>query len=179
MVHGLAAQSGGRFKLHSAPGQGTTAELWLPVAQEAAEVPAASIEDEAQIQATASSLRVLAVDDDALVLTNTSAMLEELGHTVLQVASADEALDVLKRDGDIGLLITDHVMPRMTGAQLIAEVATAWPRLPALLATGYAELPARLPAGALRITKPFDQRELCAAIEDVLRLKRQTHSLPS
>jgi CheY-like chemotaxis protein len=172
MVHGLAAQSGGHFKLHSAPGQGTTAELWLPVANGDAAAPSSISEDDGQADPQTASLRVLAVDDDALVLINTTAMLEELGHTVLQAASADDALEMLKRDSGISLLITDHVMPRMTGAQLIAEVEKTHPRLPTILATGYAELPARLPAGASRLNKPFDVRELGAAIDEVLRMKR-------
>jgi PAS domain S-box-containing protein len=176
MVHGLAAQSGGHFKLHSAPGQGTTAELWLPVANGDAAAPSSIGEDDGQADPQTASLRVLAVDDDALVLINTTAMLEELGHTVLQAASADDALEMLKRDSGISLLITDHVMPRMTGAQLIAEVEKTHPRLPTILATGYAELPARLPAGASRLNKPFDVRELGAAIDEVLRMKRIGHA---
>jgi len=176
MVHGLAAQSGGHFKLHSTPGQGTAAELWLPVAKDDAAGPPSIGIDDAEPHPLAASLRILAVDDDALVLTNTTAMLEELGHTVLQAASADEALEILKRDGGINLLITDHVMPRMTGAQLIAEVEKANPQLPAILATGYAELPAKLPAGASRLNKPFDVRELGAAIDEVLRMKRSVHA---
>ena len=79
MVHGLAEQSGGRFTLRSHVGQGTTAELWLPVARGTASADERRSEPPAEMQRPA-ALVVLAVDDDALVLTNTVAMLEDLGH---------------------------------------------------------------------------------------------------
>ncbi|WP_326538472.1 hybrid sensor histidine kinase/response regulator [Pseudorhodoferax sp.] len=169
MVHGLAAQSGGRFALQSEPGQGTTATLWLPVAtDDAAPHPLAR---EATPPATARALRVLAVDDDPLVLTNTAALLEELGHAVLQASSGDEALCLLHEEPGIDLLVSDHVMPRMTGAQLIAAALQARPQLPVVLATGYAELPASLPFQAVRLAKPFDQAALAHAIAEALALR--------
>jgi CheY-like chemotaxis protein len=83
---------------------------------------------------------VLAVDDDHLVLTNTIAMLEELGHSVLKAASGKQALRIL-RSNTVDLVITDQVMPGMTGGQLAEAVDADWPRLPIILATGYAEAP--------------------------------------
>jgi CheY-like chemotaxis protein len=113
-------------------------------------------------------MRVLAVDDDPLVLTNTVALLEELGHSVLQTATAEEALRLLRADATIALLVSDHVMPHMTGAQLIAKVRQERPQLPVVLATGYAELPAGLPPRTVRLGKPFDQAGLALAIADAL-----------
>lgn len=162
MVHGLAAQSGGRFTLQSQPGEGTTATLWLPAAAD--DEPADGPARDGATPASTRPLRVLAVDDDALVLTNTAALLEELGHTVLQAGSGDEALRLLDENPAIDLLVTDHVMPRMTGAQLIAAALQARPQLPVVLATGYAELPPSLPFSAVRLAKPFDQAALAQAI---------------
>ena len=89
MVHGFAIQSGGRLILQSRKGNGTTAELWLPVAKTSAQ-PVAT----AEVTATKAfrPLTVLAVDDDALVLMNTGAMLEELGHTVFEAYSGKKRL---------------------------------------------------------------------------------------
>lgn len=166
MVHGLAAQSGGHFALHSVPGEGTTATLWLPVAS--ADAGPERAERAPVPPAPTRALRVLAVDDDPLVRANTVVLLEELGHTVLQAASADEALRVLQTAPDIDLLLSDHVMPRTTGAQLIEAALQLRPLLSVVLATGYAELPTSLPVQAVRLAKPFDQAALAEAIAAAL-----------
>jgi PAS domain S-box-containing protein len=167
MVHGLSEQSGGRFILESRPGEGTTAALWLPVAQ----APARSTDlierpaDDAAKDFV--SLVVLAVDDDDLVLTNTIAMLEDLGHTGFAASSGAEALDLLRRDGSIDLVITDQVMPQMTGLQLAEAIKTEWPDLPVLLTTGFAETAPGAGAGLPRLAKPFTQAELAAKLAHV------------
>jgi PAS domain S-box-containing protein len=170
MVHGMAEQLGGRLALDSRLGKGTTVEIWLPAAGSAAETKPAMlpVEPKAEVELTARPLTVLAVDDDALVLMNTTALLEDLGHKVIEASSAREALAILEGDDAVDLLITDHAMPQMTGAQLIAEVGQRWPNLPLILATGYADLPAGAGAGVLRLNKPFWQADLekavCAAM---------------
>ncbi len=169
MVHGMAEQLGGRLQLDSRLGQGTTVEIWLPAATAAIATEPAPRPVEPRIEADMAPrpLTVLAVDDDALVLMNTTALLEDLGHKVIEASSGREALAALEST-EIDLLITDHAMPQMTGAQLIAEVGERWPALPVILATGYADLPAGAKAGVLRLNKPFWQADLekavCAAM---------------
>jgi CheY-like chemotaxis protein len=109
-------------------------------------------------------LVVLAVDDDALVQMNTVAMLEDLGHTVVEAANGAEALAALQARDDIQLVVTDFSMPKMTGGDLAAEVARQWPGVPVILATGYAELPSGAEVRAVRLPKPFGQNELAKAI---------------
>ena len=107
-------------------------------------------------------LVILAVDDDDLVLTNTAGMLEDLGHTVFQASSAEDALRILER-GDVDLVVTDHAMPGMTGAQLADAIETLRPDLPVIIITGFAELPphaSRRP----RLDKPFRQAELATVV---------------
>jgi len=166
MVHGLAAQLGGQFVLRSAEGAGTQAELWLPVAAPGAE-PSEAAEPYVRIP-TEERLVVVAVDDDVLVLAGTVAMLEDLGHTVLAATSAQEALGLILGRPDVNLVVTDQVMPRMTGSELMARLATERPNMPVILATGFSEAPERLDATALRLAKPFDQAELSDAITQVL-----------
>lgn len=165
MVHGLAEQSGGRLRLRSTKGQGTTAELWLPAAIGAAAVAAAT-EEEATMgaaDAVADQLVVLAVDDDALVLMNTVAMLEDLGHTVHEAYSAREALEILRREPHIDVVVTDQAMPQMTGLQLAEAMEEEWPQMPVVIATGYAELPPGSKSFP-RIGKPFTQHDLADAV---------------
>ncbi len=164
MVQGLAAQSGGRLVLKSRQGVGTTAELWLPVAQAAACVMGEDAESDA---ATVRACSVLTVDDDPLVLTNTVAMLADLGHEVFAANSAEEALAILA-GRRMDLVLTDHAMPHTTGAQLAGHIAERWPGLPVILTTGYAELPPGTATGLPRLPKPFSQDALARAIADAL-----------
>jgi PAS domain S-box-containing protein len=167
MVHGLAEQSGGRLRLESRPGEGARVEMWLPVSGGA---PAALRGHALHAPAPPRTRRmtVLAVDDDGLVLMNTCAMLEELGHTVLQAESGPEALRLLAERPDIGLLITDQAMPGMTGLQLSQAVKDLRPDLPVILATGYAELPLGADPALGRLAKPFTQAELAQSVAEVV-----------
>ncbi len=163
MVHGLAAQSGGGLRLSSALGHGTTAELWLPRAEQAAALPANEPEALTDIPPSA-QIRVLVVDDDVLVSTGTVAMLEDLGHIVVETHSAAQALERLAAGEEVDLVITDHAMPEMTGIELARRIRQAYPGLKIILATGYAELPQGVESEFPRLAKPFHQKELAAAI---------------
>jgi CheY-like chemotaxis protein len=92
------------------------------------------------------------------------AMLEDLGHSVLEAYSGDEALEILRREAHLDLVITDQAMPRMSGTQLIEAIKAEWPGLPVILATGYAELPADADPATPRLDKPFGQQALANAI---------------
>nr|WP_206678899.1 PAS domain-containing sensor histidine kinase [Pseudomonas sp. SST3] len=166
MVHGLAAQSGGRLLLKSEKGQGTTAELWLPLAVNA---PVAMEAEKLQQPESRClmAVKVLAVDDDPLVLMTTAAMLEELGCEVVEADSAEQALKVLTQHS-IDLVLTDQAMPHMTGAQLADLIRDRYPQLPVILATGYADkLVGR--AGKLPgLGKPFDMDALAEKILAVM-----------
>jgi PAS domain S-box-containing protein len=165
MVQGLMAQSGGRLIMKSKSGQGTTAELWLPVA-DIGDVPEPVVETPAP--SPVPPLTVMAVDDDSLVLMNTVLMLEDLGHTVIEVSSGSEALRRLEQGPLPDILITDHAMPHMTGAELAKHVAERHPELKMILATGYAELPGGDGAGLARLSKPFTQEQLNDALAAVV-----------
>jgi CheY-like chemotaxis protein len=157
MVHGLMAQSGGRLIMKSVPHEGTTAELWLPVA-DAATPPEPTVE--ATSVASVPPLTIMAVDDDSLVLMNTVLMLEDLGHKVLEANSGKEALRLLREAPPPDVVITDHAMPQMTGAELAKQIAEQYPGIQVVLATGYAELPGGEGAGLARLAKPFSQKQL-------------------
>jgi CheY-like chemotaxis protein len=166
MVHGLAQESGGELVLKSQKGQGTTAELWLPVAEKS---PVAAAETRAPAPSQDSpTLTVLVVDDDPLVLTNMTAMLEDIGHTVFEAASAREALAILRRENAIQLVLTDQAMPQMTGLQLIEEIKSGWPDLPVILASGFAELPPGADPLLITLAKPFLQYDLAQAVKAAL-----------
>lgn len=163
MVHGMIQQSGGRFVLKSSKGVGTTVELWLPVAADGPD-HAREQADTTPLNGRKGPLRILAVDDDALVLLNTAAMLEDLGHTVLEATSGTSALDIVRREDNIDLVITDQAMPHMTGSDLAAAIRLEKPDMPIILATGFAELPPGADEGLPKLSKPFLQEQLADAI---------------
>ncbi len=163
MIDGFARQMGGILQLESTPGRGTAAHLWLPLAQEAAVERVLPVA--APTPATAGRpMTVLAVDDDAIILMNTAAIIEDMGHRVFEASSASEALEILASHPDIDLLVTDHAMPGMTGTELIDAAVKQRPELPVILATGYGEQFDNLPEKALRLGKPFTQDDLESAV---------------
>jgi PAS domain S-box-containing protein len=170
MVHGFAEQCGGRLVLRSEAGKGTSAAIYLPIT----EIPltlSGDGHDERAVPDMA-PLRILAVDDDSLVLTNTAGMLEDLGHTVLHATSGLDALRCLHEQA-VDLVLTDFAMPRMTGVQLAEAVTAEWPDLPVLLVTGYAETPAEGADHLPRLAKPFREEQLVRAIDEVMTLSRR------
>jgi PAS domain S-box-containing protein len=162
MIHGLAKQSGGDMRMRSEPGQGTTVELWLPVA-DASEIPEIQPEVVEALDHPR-DLHVLAIDDDPLVLVNTVAMLADLGHHPVAATSAEEGLALLKSDVAFDLVISDQAMPGMTGVELARRAAKLRPDLPFLLATGYAELSPGDGAELPKLSKPFTQVQLATCL---------------
>jgi PAS domain S-box-containing protein len=177
MVHGLAEQSGGRLVLKSHPGEGTTADIWLPIAEGTAEPDRRGEPTPAPVPRASRRLSVLVVDDDLLVLENTAAMLEDLGHTVVEARSGEEALALFRHARTIDLVVTDYAMPGMTGLQLASAVAAERPGTVILLSTGYAELPSDARSDLRRLSKPFDQVALAKAIEAAMREDEPTGSV--
>jgi len=165
MVHGLAEQLEGRLVMKSQKGQGTTAELWLPLADDTTR-PASLPEQHSGPMLR--RLSVLVVDDDSLVLNSTTLLLEDLGHEVICAASGLEALQCFEQERAIDLMIADVAMPEMDGAQLAEAVRKLHPELPIVLATGYAQRLEGLAAQLPRLLKPYSQLQLAQALAQVL-----------
>nr|WP_083276689.1 PAS domain S-box protein [Sphingobium phenoxybenzoativorans] len=164
MVHGLASQLGGGLSIQSRPGMGTNIELWLPISDTRVE----EVTDHQHAAATAAHQGVaLLVDDEELVRMSTADMLTELGYAIIEASSAEEAIRILEGGAPIDIVVTDHLMPGMTGTDLARHLQSAQPELPILLVSGYAELEgidAKLP----RLTKPFRKGELAATLTSLL-----------
>ncbi len=164
MVHGLAAQSGGTLRLISRPGQGTTAELWLPVCTGEAE-PLAGDHDEVAVQPRTSV--VLLVDDEELVRRATADMLHELGHEVLEASSATSAVKMLDDRPDIELIVADYLMPGIRGTELIERAQAVRPNIKAVMITGYSRI-AGQQEGVTRLPKPFKMSDLAREVAKLL-----------
>jgi CheY-like chemotaxis protein len=116
--------------------------------------------------------RVMVVDDDPLILSSTAAMLEDLGHVVIEASSAASALEILRADAKVDVVVTDHAMPVMTGIQLTGVMRQQWPWIPVILASGYADLLEMDDAPRQRLAKPFTQAELARSIATVLEQQK-------
>jgi signal transduction histidine kinase len=164
MVHGLAAQSGGAMRIVSDIGKGTTVRLWLPV--DRAQIYVSSNTPESRIPGVR-VCRILVVDDDPLIVSSTAAMLDDLGHVVMEAESAARAVEMLRAGTKVDLIITDYAMPYMNGMELAGIIRENWPWVPVILASGYAELsdPTDL---LLRLSKPYLQSELAGCIATAL-----------
>ena len=160
MVQGMAEQCGGHLVIDSEPGKGTAIEIWLPVAHEPAHEGAAV---KPLAPAKTESMRILAVDDDAIVLLNTVTMLEDLGHEVIEMHSGPEALDALAAE-EFDLLISDYAMPGMNGGELIDRAREVRPGLRAAIVSGYADLPEGSALDVPRLGKPFSESDLAMLI---------------
>jgi PAS domain S-box-containing protein len=160
MVHGFARQIGGAFILSSNPGEGTVGQLWLQAASARPEqaampspAPAPALERKA----------VLAVDDDPLVLMNTVALLEDLGHDVASASNGHDALIAFEHS-HFDVVITDQAMPNMTGTELATTITALRPEMPIIIASGYGEGMVLPPGRVSRLSKPFLQTQLALAL---------------
>ena len=165
MVHGLAAQSGGALRIRSKVGEGTTAELWLPIAEGSAD----QLDDrDDELPSQPRKANILLVDDEDLVRLATAEMLRDMGHSVTEASSGTAALDQLSVGREFDLLITDYLMPGIRGSELVQEARERHPSLRALLLTGYANLAKGEAAGLPRLAKPFREGDLARVVASLL-----------
>ena len=167
-VYGFAQQSGGAAEIRSEPGHGAAVTLYLPRAKQAPARPAPAT------PAAAGELtgKILYVEDNNAVAAVTEDMLTALGLDVVRLADASTALTLLAKQS-FDLLISDIVMPGMSGIELAREVRRRFPGLPVLLASGYSEgMPDADQAGVVILGKPYTTAALAAAIAGCLSPRR-------
>ena len=171
MVHGLAAQLGGMLDLRSTPGQGTTAEIWMPASEVMPD--AARHDEEVHFARPTRRATILLVDDEELVRCGTADMLQNIGYDVIEASSGAEALRLLQAEAKIDLLVTDYLMPGMSGVDLARQVQSIRPAVPVLLITGYSTIAEGPGSELARLAKPFRQTDLASRIAGVLEQTRE------
>lgn len=168
VVHGIVKNLGGRIRVRSLPGQGTTFVLLLPAASE--EVAPQAPDPRAGPRGTA---RILLVDDDPNLTRLAERMLEPLGYHVTSVNDSRAALDLWSRSPEsYDLLISDQVMPELSGAELVKQVLASRPNLPVIVWSGYSEdldpESARVLGVRAYLMKPFTRAQLADAVASAL-----------
>jgi signal transduction histidine kinase/CheY-like chemotaxis protein len=168
VVHGIVQQCGGSVSIDSTRGRGTAVRIVLPAAPAAS---AAAPADEALRPALAPEGRtILLVEDDETVRRVAARSLERAGYRVLAVGDGEDALRMAAATPHIDVLVTDVVMPGMSGPRLADHLRAARPRLPVLFMSGFSrDLPESLqpPAGSL-LQKPFTPERLAARVAETL-----------
>ena len=165
-VYGMARQSGGAARILSQPGAGTTVEIWLPAAHGATALEPATLPVVPEVRPGA---RILIVEDDNFVRESMVSSLEAFGHVVTQAADGEAGLRALKRARP-DLIITDYLMPGITGAELMLRAREIFPGIPMIIATGYADMHAidEVLGNDILLRKPFQLAELAVSVERAL-----------
>lgn len=171
MVYGFVKQSGGGVKVTSAPGHGTIVSLFLPRADEAS-LPTGRLNFRG-LAGGREKLLVLLVEDDPDVRRVVRLQLTGLGYPVLEAASGDEAADMLNAVPEIGLLLSDVVMPGSLNGRALAKFArTSRPQVRVVLMSGYTDEAHNAPTldelpPVPLLKKPFTQAQLSALLDEV------------
>jgi len=162
-IHGFAAQAGGRAQIRSTPGRGTTIIMILPRTDKTvATVPQAE-----SIPSLPTGLEVLLVEDNPQVRDFAEGLLVDLGCKVVPVETAEDALSFLDTK-HVDLVITDVVMPGMSGVELARQIAQTHSKIPVLLATGYSDEIVKRGSEFVVLAKPFGAADLSKAMAAVL-----------
>jgi len=166
-VYGIIGQCGGSIDLYSEPGHGTTFRIYLPHVSEAA-----AEDREAPRKIRGGHETVMLVEDEEGVRKMVRSALERCGYRVLLAASGPEALDLIREhQGPIDLLITDMVMPKMSGRELARRFLEERPETPVLYISGYLDTRFDTTAGAAPpafMQKPFAPFELTGRVREML-----------
>jgi signal transduction histidine kinase len=171
MVYGFVKQSGGTMRIESTVGQGTKVELWLPRVDEQGEATAVSESGSLLDTQNMLPLRILLVDDHAGVRATTAALLEDLGHEVVQAECGESGLrSIIDASAPFDLLVSDYAMPRQSGIDLLERARLVSPGLPVVIITGYADAQsiARRPSDVAVLNKPFTPQELGKALKSAM-----------
>jgi signal transduction histidine kinase len=171
IVYGIVKQNGGEILVYSEPGRGTAFKIYLPAVMAAAEP---LLRDGERVTAAPVTETILLVEDDPQVRSLTRTMLTRIGYRVLEAESADQALQIASaHEGPLHLLLTDVVMPRMSGTDLARSVLAARPTVRVLYMSGYTDNgvidQGMLAADTPFIQKPFTSAGLSRKVREVLR----------
>jgi len=166
---GIVQQAGGRIDVVSEPGRGTTFRILLPVVAAAPAPRPSQPANKAAPPPPLGGATILLLDDDRPVLSATTRMLKGLGYGVLAALTPAEAIRIARTHPTrLDLLVTDVVMPGMSGPETAREIHATLPHLPVLYVSGYSKDALSLADSAHVLPKPFSRLELAVKVRELL-----------
>jgi two-component system, cell cycle sensor histidine kinase and response regulator CckA len=176
-VYGIIKQSGGNIWAYSEPGLGTTFKIYLPRVEKAAKAYRPRLKTK-EAGAPGGTETILLVEDEDAVRTMVSKILKNKGYTVLEARQGNEAIEICERnEGSINLMVTDVIMPHMSGRELAARLAPKRPEMRVLYMSGYPDNTivqhGVLEPGTAFLQKPFTINALELKVREVLDGTRQ------
>jgi CheY-like chemotaxis protein len=160
-VYGVITNHGGGVAVSSQPGASTSVRVYLPAEQRFAQDQSTALED------LRGNHTVLVVDDEDLLLTMSQIILSDFGYKVLTANTGQKALDILAANDKVDLVLTDLVMPSMSGRELVEHIHQLYPSVRVVCTSGYVR-PGSQESEAAFLQKPFTTRDLLLKVKQVL-----------
>ena len=178
IVHGIVGQHHGHITVRSTPGQGSEFAIYLPTADGAVSSTEVARGGATPVPRRGRGELILVVEDEQDVRKMLAEFLVNAGYRVLVASSAEQALELTRADSRIDAMVTDMVLPQMTGYELCRVLASAHPHIRSLLMSGYSEqlvgLSHLTATGTLFLAKPFTMSELLARLEILLSARGES-----
>jgi len=177
--YGIICQSNGDIRVYSEPNSGTTFKIYLPRTDA---LPEAALPAEAKLLPNGTE-SILVVEDDSAVRRLAVIILRERGYAVQESSNAFEALELIRKNSRLDLVITDVIMPQMSGKDLYDQIKNQLPQTRVLLMSGYTDDALAhhgvLDEGLCFLEKPFSPSRLARKVREVLDLPTAPQSLPT
>ena len=160
-VYGVITNHGGGVAISSQPGASTSVRIYLPAENRIVQDSSGALEE------LQGNQTVLLVDDEDLLLSMGQTILSAHGYQVLTANTGQKALEILSGTPEVHLVITDLVMPSMSGRELVEQIHQRWPTIPILCTSGYVR-PGGQESEAAYLQKPFTNRDLLLKVKQAL-----------